>query len=61
MDLVQFSIMLFTFIGLFIWNRTKNRADKCYEEAKLMYNRILSEAMHRENKELMQKYEYGYS
>jgi hypothetical protein len=53
MEWLQFAIILVTFVGLFIWNRTESRADSRHMDAKLESNRNLSAEMHKENKELI--------
>lgn len=51
MDFIQFSIMLISFVGLFIWNRTENRTDVRHMDAKLESTRELVRAIHDESKE----------
>jgi len=51
MDMIQFSIMLISFVGLFIWNRTENRTDIRHMDAKLESTRELVRAIHDETKE----------
>lgn len=51
MDWVQFGIMLGGFVGLFIWNRTENRADMRHMDAKLESSRNLILAIHDEMKD----------
>lgn len=46
MDWTQFAIMFVTFVGLFIWTRTENRADMRHMDAKLESNRALTTAFH---------------
>lgn len=46
MDWLQFAIMIVSFVGLFIWNRTENRADMRHMDAKLEANRNLTVAFH---------------
>lgn len=49
MDWIQFAIMFVTFIGLFIWNRTENRADMRHMDTKLESTRELVRAVHVES------------
>lgn len=51
MEWVQFVIMVITFVGLFIWNRTESRADIRHMDSKLDSNRNLSIQVHKENQE----------
>ena len=51
MDLTKFSLLLTAFVGLFIWNRTENRADIRHMDAKLESNRNLIMAIHEEIKD----------
>lgn len=37
----QFAIMIVSFVGLFIWNRTENRSDMRHMDAKIDSNRSL--------------------
>jgi low affinity Fe/Cu permease len=48
MEWVQFAITLATFLGVFIWNRTENRADIRHMDAKLESTRELVRAIHQE-------------
>lgn len=49
MDWTQFAVMFITFVGLFIWNRTENRADIRHMDTKLESNRALSMQIHNDN------------
>ena len=51
MDYTQFAVMLGSFVCLFIWNRTENRADMRHMDAKLESNRNLILAIHSEIKD----------
>lgn len=51
MDYIQFAVMLGSFVGLFAWNRTENRADMRHMDAKLESNRNLITAIHQEIKD----------
>lgn len=44
----QFALILVTFAGLFVWNRTENRADVRHMDSKLEANRQLIIAFHNE-------------
>lgn len=48
MDWTQFVLMIFTYVGLFVWNRTESRADMRHMDAKLEANRNLVSAIHDE-------------
>jgi amino acid permease len=54
MDWVQFAIMIVTFIGLFIWNRTESRADIRHMDAKLESNKNLTIEIHKENQAIIE-------
>ena len=49
MEWTQFAIMLVTFIGLFIWNRTEARADMRNVDSKLESNRNLTIEIYKES------------
>lgn len=51
MDLIQFSMLIISFTGLFIWNRTENRADMRHMDAKLESTRELVRTIHDDSKE----------
>lgn len=55
MDLTQFAIMLITFTGLFIWNRTESRNDMRRSDSKMESYRaemsMLVRAIHEEIKD----------
>lgn len=53
MDWAQFAIMFVTFVALFFWNRTENRADIRHMDSKLESNRNLSVQIHTENQDLI--------
>lgn len=53
MEWLQFAIILVSFVGLFIWNRTESRADIRHMDTKLESNRNLSVEIHKENQELI--------
>jgi hypothetical protein len=53
MDWGQFAIMFVTFVALFFWNRTENRADIRHMDGKLESNRNLSVQIHKENQDLI--------
>jgi hypothetical protein len=53
MEWIQFTIILITFVGLFIWNRTESRADIRHMDTKLESNRNLSIQIHKENHDLI--------
>lgn len=53
MEWVQFAIMLVTFVGLFLWNRTENRADMRHMDMKLESNRNLSITIHQETQQMI--------
>jgi hypothetical protein len=52
-DWIQFAILLVTFVGLFIWNRSESRADIRHMDAKLESNRNLSLTIHQETREII--------
>ena len=54
MEWLQFIIMILTFAGVFVWNRTESRADIRHMDAKLESNRALFESMHQENRQVIQ-------
>jgi hypothetical protein len=56
MDYIQFLIMFLTFIGVFIWNRTENRADLRHMDAKLESNRALCQEMYKGIQEEMKDF-----
>lgn len=60
MELIQFAIILITFVGLFIWNRTESRADIRHMDAKLESNRNLSMHIHKENRESMEAFQKAF-
>ena len=51
MDWIQFALMIISFIGLFVWNRTESRSDMRHMDAKLEANRNLIMAIHQEIKD----------
>jgi hypothetical protein len=51
MEWVQFILMLITFVGLFIWNRTESRADYRHTDAKIEAIRQLIHEMHKDSME----------
>lgn len=51
MDYIQFGVMLVSFVGLFVWNRTENRSDMRHMDAKLESSRNLIMAIHEEIKD----------
>ncbi len=48
MEWTQFAIVLITFAGIFIWNRTESRADYRNMDAKLESNRNLTIEIYKE-------------
>jgi len=46
MDWIQFAIMIVSFVGLFIWNRTKSRSDMRHMDTKIDAIRNLTVSFH---------------